>query len=136
MTRRGAVPAEAFAPLDGPGRVVPPRALPGAVPAGSLPVGPAPASAPEPAAEADRAVDPARLARAIHLEVQRLAGQVYRVSGGARPHRVTVAPHGMIACDCWDAATRPGRCKHALAVRVLRLDPDLRAALRVLVAVP
>lgn len=77
-----------------------------------------------------RQLDPARVLRAVGLDVEALGGGFYRVSGGRWPHVVCTArrPWG---CDCADALYRPrGRCKHVTAVYLYRqLDPRVRTAL-------
>lgn len=81
------------------------------------------------------ALDPARVARAVHL-VCAMDGPDYVVRGGAAPHRVTVTA-GVLVCDCADAMYRPGvECAHALRVRLMRGDAELIAALQMVVAVP
>jgi helicase len=67
-------------------------------------------------------VDPYRLRRALDL---RVSGQEesYRVTGGLEPHLVRVQGE-QLACDCADAA-EGHRCKHVLAVRLHRNEPDL-----------
>jgi hypothetical protein len=77
-------------------------------------------------------VDPRRLARALTLRVDRLADGRHVVSGGQEPHVVDLetAP----ACHCADARFRDTRCAHVLAVQLEVLEPELRSALRELVA--
>lgn len=75
--------------------------------------------------------DVRRLARAVHLDAERLYMDTWRVTGGASVHIVHPASG---RCDCVDSTMRPGsRCKHALAVALATLDDDLRAGLRALV---
>ena len=63
-----------------------------------------------------RVVDPARLVRALDLEVETLGPDTYRATGGREPHTVTT-DNVPWRCDCPDGAYRPGiRCKHVVAV--------------------
>lgn len=80
-------------------------------------------------------IDRCRLSRALGLEVRRLDRNAFRVRGGAAPHVVHVRPGSAWACDCPDAAYRPGgRCKHVVAVYLHRqLASPVRQALRVAV---
>lgn len=68
------------------------------------------------------AVDPARLRRAVHLNVTPLASGDFIVGDWH-----VDALHG---CTCPDRQIRGATCKHELAVRLARLDPDIREALR------
>jgi hypothetical protein len=79
-----------------------------------------------------RTIDPARLLRALCLEVEPLGRGRYQVRGGRAPHVVLVGSQGRWACNCHDAAMRPSiRCKHVLSVYLVRqLAPPVRAALR------
>ena len=79
-----------------------------------------------------RAVDPARLLRALNLEVEPLAPGVYRVIRGREPHTVRIGPRGPWECDCADSAWRPGtRCKHIIGVYLYRqLAAPVRTALQ------
>jgi hypothetical protein len=71
-------------------------------------------------------IDPQRLARAVHLEVEVCGAARWIVSGGKQVHTVTGAE-----CDCQDSALRPGAvCKHRLAVQLARLPAEMREALR------
>ena len=79
------------------------------------------------------AIDSARLARAIHLDVERMSNGAWVVSGGSRMHLVNAAA---TACDCSDHAMRGGPCKHALAVRLASGDAETVRALRALVPRP
>lgn len=72
--------------------------------------------------------EPRRLARALLLAVEQLDGKSWRVTGGSRVH---IVRNGI--CDCEDAAIRRAQCKHYLAVRLARLDADVRIVLRTLV---
>jgi hypothetical protein len=74
-------------------------------------------------------VDPARLRRALGLEVEPLGPGAYRVSGGSAPHVVRGRE-----CDCADARFNGGQpCKHRAAAYLFRtLHPAVRAALRTL----
>lgn len=70
-----------------------------------------------------------RLARAVHLNAERIDAETWRVSGGEHPHFVTTA-----GCDCADAAFRPGfACKHVLAVRLRSGDAETLSGLRAIV---
>jgi hypothetical protein len=70
-------------------------------------------------------VDPARVARALHLDVEPLGPGAYRVSGGREPHVVRGTD-----CDCADARFHRGPCKHRIAIHVATLHPAVRSALR------
>lgn len=71
-------------------------------------------------------IDPYRLRRTRELTV---AGgpDDFRVSGGLEPHRVA-CPANQWTCDCPDRADG-NVCKHILAVRLHRGDPELREQL-------
>nr|WP_232472716.1 DEAD/DEAH box helicase [Deinococcus sp. DB0503] len=66
-------------------------------------------------------VDPVRLGRAVFLHVTPLEPGRWRVTGGAAEHEVVGEN-----CDCPDHA-RTRLCKHVLAVRLARGDPELHA---------
>jgi helicase len=70
----------------------------------------------------DLPVDPYRLRRALDLTVRHQTG-AYLVSGGLEPHRVESASAGL-RCDCADFE-KGQECKHVLAVRLTRNDPEL-----------
>lgn len=71
-------------------------------------------------------LDPARVRRALDLDVQTLAPGAYRVTGGAAPHFVRGRQ-----CDCADARFYRGPCKHRMAAYLHdRLDVRVRDALR------
>ena len=74
-----------------------------------------------------RVLDPARVRRALTLEVEPLGPDVYRVTGGAAPHTVRGRD-----CDCADSRFNGGQpCKHRAAAYLFRsLHPTVRAALR------
>lgn len=74
-----------------------------------------------------------RLARALYLDCQREGPGLYRVSGGAESHVVTLGDDSR--CDCTDFAVRGGPCKHLWRVR-LRCDAEVIAALQLLVPFP
>jgi hypothetical protein len=75
------------------------------------------------------AVDPGRLARAIHLDVEPTGAGIWSVTGGRTAHVVTRA-----GCDCVDGEVHPEQiCKHRLAVVLARLSAEIREALRELV---
>lgn len=76
-------------------------------------------------------IDPARVARAVCLEVELIGDGRFLVTGGAGPHVTDGA-----TCDCADHQLRGNVCKHLLAVRLAVLEPDLRAAIRALVEDP
>lgn len=79
-------------------------------------------------------IDPARLARAVWLDVEPLPGDRWMVTGGRMAHLVAGVPSGLL-CDCSDAAI--GRqCKHQLAVRLYAGDGETIKALRALVPRP
>ena len=81
-------------------------------------------------------IDSGRLARAIHLDAQRIDVGAYLVTGGAQDHTVEV-DGGRCFCNCPDAQARDGdSCKHALLVRLLNGDPEVAKALRQLVPEP
>lgn len=82
---------------------------------------------------ASGAADTARLARACHLDVERVTSGTWVVSGGARPHLVAADAS---SCDCTDFGVRGGPCKHILAVRLQAGDAETLRALRALVAAP
>lgn len=80
-------------------------------------------------------VDLGRLARAVHLDAERVGPGRWRVTGGASPHTVERLEGGGLICDCPDASF--GRaCKHALAVRLCCGDLTVVRALRELVPPP
>ncbi len=81
------------------------------------------------------AIDPSRLARAIHLDCKRMNPSSFRVSGGATDHIVAVA-NGEVRCDCYDAQYHGDGCKHSLLVRLIAGDADVVLALRKLIAPP
>lgn len=78
-------------------------------------------------------IDPARLARALELDVATLDDGSSVVTGGAEPHVL----HGQL-CDCADAIYgRSGPCKHRLATYLHRtLHPAVLEALRALATDP
>ena len=76
-------------------------------------------------------IDAARLARAIHLDVERRGDNAWTVSGGSQLHVVRADAS---ECDCSDHAMRGGPCKHALAVRLRLGDLETVRALRTLVS--
>lgn len=79
------------------------------------------------------ALDLARLARAVHLNVERIDASRWAVRGGAGEHVVDVSRE---ACDCTDFRVRGGPCKHVWAVRLRRGDQEAIDALRALVELP
>jgi len=74
-----------------------------------------------------------RLARAVHLDAERLNAHHWRVWGGAAEH-VVDADRG--TCDCPDFRLRGRVCKHILAARLRSGDVELLNALRDLVPMP
>lgn len=80
------------------------------------------------------AVDLARLARAVHLNLEPLPGGRWKVFGGQEPHVVDLRLRP--PCDCVDAALRDGPCTHVLAARLRQGDVEVLGALRQLVVVP
>ena len=80
-------------------------------------------------------LDPARLRRALSLNVEELDGSAFVVTGGSEPHTVRHTPTGW-SCDCADARFHKGPCKHRLAAYLTRrLDTRVRQALCVAVDV-
>lgn len=81
-------------------------------------------------------IDPARLARALWLEVRPVAPGRYVVRGGQADHVIDVDGE-YVRCDCFDAQRNGDGCKHALRVRLHRGgDHDIVRALRLLVRRP
>ena len=80
-------------------------------------------------------IDPTRLARAVHLDCERMTPDTFRVSGGSMDHMVTVAGGG-VHYDCIDSNVRGPGCKHELAVRLHAGDSEVVLALRQLVTAP
>jgi hypothetical protein len=78
-------------------------------------------------------LDPMRLAKAVHLDAEKLDNGAWKVSGGASEHLVTADAS---ACDCADFSVRGGSCKHLLAVRLRTGDSEALDALRGLVVAP
>jgi hypothetical protein len=75
--------------------------------------------------------DSARLARAVHLVVESIGTETWRVSGGVTDHVVTGD-----RCDCTDYLVRGGRCKHILSVMLFTGDREVLYALREVVPLP
>ena len=71
-----------------------------------------------------------RLARAVHLDAERLDTGAWRVTGGANVHEVNA---DATACDCTDYAVRGGSCKHLLAVKLRAGDSETLRKLRAIV---
>ena len=70
-----------------------------------------------------------RLARAIHLDVERLSDHRYRVTGGAEPHIVDLLRAR--ECDCEDATfQRTFACQHLTATMLYEGDRDCLRSLR------
>lgn len=79
----------------------------------------------------DLALDTSRLARAVHLEAERIGNGAWTVSGGAGLHHVVSAD--ATSCDCENYRLRGGPCKHALAVRLRLGDLGTLRPLRAIV---
>ena len=69
-------------------------------------------------------IDPYRLRRALELSIVGQEGVNYRVIGGTDPHTVR-ANAGNVVCDCLDFS-KGNICKHILAVRFHRKEPEIR----------
>lgn len=67
--------------------------------------------------------DPYRLRRAMELRIEGRVGDAFRVVGGLEPHRV-LQRGSRWSCDCMDHK-KGNLCKHILAVRLMRKDPEL-----------
>ncbi len=80
-------------------------------------------------------IDPARLQRAIWLEVQLVAPDRYLVTGGRDDHLVVIRD-GRVICDCLDSQFTGDNCKHSLATKLQSGDPAVVKALRQLVPAP
>lgn len=76
--------------------------------------------------------DPARLRRAVHLDVDPLDSGAWTVTGGAEPHRVTERGR-RLDCDCTDRRIRGVGCKHVLAVALHRGHTAVLRELRAIV---
>ena len=78
------------------------------------------------------AVDPARLIRALSLDVTESTDGRFIVTGGSAEHTVRHDGNGW-ACDCADSQFNHGRaCKHRLARHLSdRLDTQVLEALRI-----
>src|SRR5437773_1863112 len=72
----------------------------------------------------------ARLARAVHLDAERVESGEWSVSGGEHAHAVN---KDATDCDCTDHAVRGGLCKHILCARLYMGDRNVLQALRALV---
>jgi hypothetical protein len=79
-------------------------------------------------------VDPARLERALGLEVQRIGRGRYLVTGGDEPHWVDLYTRQLPRCDCGDHLWRERVCKHILAVMLREGDERVISAIARLVA--
>ena len=73
-------------------------------------------------------IELARLARAIHLDVERITDHTYRVSGGEREHLVSLVE--ALECNCEDRAYRGVACAHLLACMLAEGDRDCLRSLR------
>ena len=80
-------------------------------------------------------IEAGRLARAIHLQAERVDLHTFRVSGGAQHHTVELRDGGCF-CDCWDSRIHGDGCKHSLIVRLLGGDEEVVRALRQLIPAP
>ena len=80
-------------------------------------------------------IDEGRLARAVHLDCERMTRETFRVSGGRADHVVQVTER-QCECDCMDRTVRGAGCKHELCVRLHCGDAEVVRALRQLVARP
>jgi len=70
-----------------------------------------------------------RLARAVHLDVERLSDHRYRVTGGEQPHVVDL--RRARECDCEDATyQREYACQHLTATMLYEGDRDAIRTLR------
>lgn len=79
-------------------------------------------------------IDPARLARAVHLDAAPIDnGRRWQVTGETALHFVSADASW---CDCADFAYRRATCKHRLAVSLHRGDPETLTALRDVVPRP
>ncbi len=78
-------------------------------------------------------VDRTRLARAVHLEAERLPDGRWRITGGSAPHIVDLTAD---TCDCPDHAMRRGVCKHLARARLAEGDADTLRALGELLPAP
>ena len=81
------------------------------------------------------AIDPNRLARAVHLDCDRISLNQYLVTGGTADHVVTVQD-GRVWCHCIDSQWKGDNCKHSLVTRLTCGDPLVAKALRMLVPRP
>jgi hypothetical protein len=78
-------------------------------------------------------VDPARLARSLHLSARRIGPGRYRVVGGREPHWVDLRTRRIPRCDCGDHLWRDRVCKHILAVLLREGDEHVIASIGQLV---
>ncbi|HEU0013418.1 MAG TPA: hypothetical protein VFQ45_07025 [Longimicrobium sp.] len=69
-------------------------------------------------------IEEGRLERCLDLQVRRLGGGRYFVSGGYEPHYVDLRPPWLPRCDCGDHLWRERVCKHILAA-LLREGDEL-----------
>ena len=84
--------------------------------------------------EAAGGIDPARLARALRLSVQRIERGRYQVSGAKSVHYVDLIDPAMERCDCGDFLWRQLVCQHLLACLLREGDERVVAAAARLVA--
>jgi hypothetical protein len=72
-------------------------------------------------------IDPYRFRRALDLKVVGSDGNQFLVTGGLEPHRVQIQTE-TFRCDCGDFTRNETskHCKHILAVRLLREDPEAK----------
>ena len=80
------------------------------------------------------AIDPIRLARAIHLDAGDRGGGVWHIMGSNNFHVVTDGDSGLI-CDCEDFL-RGNCCKHILRTLLGLGDPAVIEGLRKLIPNP
>ena len=78
-------------------------------------------------------IDPVRVARAVHLDVEPAGHDRFEVVGGARMHVVQLTADELL-CDCEDV--RATVCKHRIAVRLWLGDAEVLRVLRLLVPYP
>ena len=84
--------------------------------------------------EAAGGIDPARLARALRLSVQRIERGRYQVSGAKSVHYVDLIDPTTERCDCGDFIWRQIVCQHLLACLLREGDERVVAAAARLIA--
>ena len=80
-------------------------------------------------------IDSARLARAIHLDIEPLGEHEYRITGGQGMHVVALKAPPELECDCADYVLRATVCKHLLRALLAEGDREVIEALRDLVPI-